>query len=170
RTHSRCGPEGVVTPPGFPEAYRRFREDGWVSLSAPTEYGGQGLPGVLAVATGEMWARANMAFAMCPELALRALAAMRVHAPETIRDKSMPLIASGEWTTSMCLTEPQAGSDLSTIRTRAEPDGEAWRLFGRKIYISWGDHDLADNIVHFVLARTPDAPAGLNGLSLFLIP
>ena len=170
RQHSRCEPQGVVTPPGFPEAYRRFRQDGWVSLSAPVEYGGQGLPGVLSVATGEMWAGANMAFAMCPELAVGALEAMRVHAPEALRDAYMPLIASGEWTTSMCLTEPQAGSDLSTIRTRAEPDGEAWRLFGRKIYISWGDHDLADNIVHFVLARTPDAPPGTKGISLFLVP
>ncbi|HEY4214349.1 MAG TPA: acyl-CoA dehydrogenase [Steroidobacteraceae bacterium] len=170
RTHSRCGPEGVVTPPGFPDAYRRFREDGWVSLSAPTEYGGQGLPGMLSVATGEMWAGANMAFAMCPELAVGALEAMRVHAPQALRDEYMPLIASGEWTSSMCLTEPQAGSDLSTIRTRAEPDGETWRLFGRKIYISWGDHDLTDNIVHFVLARTPDAPAGTKGISLFLVP
>ena len=117
-----------------------------------------------------MWAGANMAFAMCPELAIGALEALRVHAPAALRDAYMPRIASGEWTSTMCLTEPQAGSDLSTLRTRAEPDGDAWRLFGRKIYISWGDHDLTDNIVHFVLARTPDAPPGLKGISLFLVP
>ena len=170
RIHSRCEPQGVVTPPGFPAAYRRFREDGWASLAAPVEYGGQGLPGLLAAAAGEMWAGANLSFAMCPELTVGALEAMRVHASRALRDEYMPRIASGEWTTSMCLTEPQSGSDLSTIRTRAQPDADAWRLFGRKIYISWGDHDLADNIVHFVLARTPDAPAGVRGISLFLVP
>ena len=170
REASRCEPQGVVTAPGFPDAYRQFRDAGWASLGAPVEYGGQGLPGLIAVAVSEMWAGANMAFAMCPELAIGALEAMRVHAPAALRDEYMPRIASGEWTSSMCLTEPQAGSDLSTLRTRAEPDGEAWRLFGRKIYISWGDHDLTDNIVHFVLARTPDAPPGLKGISLFLVP
>lgn len=170
RAHSRIENGRVLTPAGFPEAYRRFREDGWVSLGAPAEYGGQGLPGLLAVATSEMWAGANMAFAMCPELAVGAMESLRVHAPRALCDEYMPRIASGEWTSSMCLTEPQAGSDLSTLRTRAEPDGDTWRLFGRKIYISWGDHDLSDNIVHFVLARTPDAPPGLKGISLFLVP
>jgi 3-(methylthio)propanoyl-CoA dehydrogenase len=180
RAGSRCEARGIVTAPGFPDAYRRFRDAGWTSLGAPAEYGGQGLPGVLAVAVSEMWAGANMAFAMCPELAVAALEALRVHAPAELREEYMPRIASGEWTCTMCLTEPQAGSDLSTLRTRAEPemgqpetgqpDGAAWRLFGRKIYISWGDHDLTDNIVHFVLARTPDAPPGLKGISLFLVP
>jgi 3-(methylthio)propanoyl-CoA dehydrogenase len=180
RAGSRCEAQGIVTAPGFPDAYRRFRDAGWTSLGAPAEYGGQGLPGVLAVAVSEMWAGANMAFAMCPELAVAALEALRVHAPAELREEYMPRIASGEWTCTMCLTEPQAGSDLSTLRTRAElemgqpetgqPDGAAWRLFGRKIYISWGDHDLTDNIVHFVLARTPDAPPGLKGISLFLVP
>ena len=170
RAGSRCEAQGVVTAPGFPDAYRQFRDAGWTSLGAPAEYGGQGLPGVLAVAVSEMWAGANMAFAMCPELAVAALEALRMHAPTELREEYMPRIASGEWTCTMCLTEPQAGSDLSTLRTRAEPDGDTWRLFGRKIYISWGDHDLTDNIVHFVLARTPDAPAGLKGISLFLVP
>lgn len=174
RAGSRCEAQGVVTAPGFADAYRQFRDAGWTSLGAPAEYGGQGLPAVLAVAVSEMWAGANMAFAMCPELAVGALEALRVHAPPELREEYMPRIASGEWTCTMCLTEPQAGSDLSTLRTRAEPetgqpDG-AWRLFGRKIYISWGDHDLTDNIVHFVLARTPDAPPGLKGISLFLVP
>src|SRR5215469_1273169 len=170
RTATRCEANRVVTAPGFPDAYRRFCDDGWASLGAPVDYGGQGLPGVLAVAVSEMWAGANMAFAMCPELAVGALEALRVHAPAWLRDEYMPRIASGELTCTMCLTEPQAGSDLSTLRTRAEPDGEEWRLFGRKIYISWGDHDLTDNIAHFVLARTPDAPTGLKGISLFLVP
>jgi 3-(methylthio)propanoyl-CoA dehydrogenase len=170
RAGTRVEAHGVITAPGFPEAYRRFRNDGWVSLGAPVEYGGQGLPGVIAVAVAEMWAGANMAFAMCPELAVGALEALRTHASAELRDEYMPRIASGEWTATMCLTEPQAGSDLSTLRTRAEPDGDGWRLVGRKIYISWGDHDMTDNIVHFVLARTPDAPPGIKGISLFLVP
>jgi alkylation response protein AidB-like acyl-CoA dehydrogenase len=107
---------------------------------------------------------------MCPELTVGALEALKVHGSTQLVDTYASRLASGEWATAMCLTEPQAGSDLSTLRTRAEPDGDAWRLFGRKIYISWGDHDLTDNIVHFVLARTPDAPAGLKGISLFLVP
>ena len=170
RAGARCDSRGVVSAPGFPDAYRRFCDDGWASLGAPVECGGQGLPSLVAVAVSEMWAGANMAFAMCPELSVAALEALRVHATAQLRDEYMPRIASGEWTSTMCLTEPQAGSDLSTLRTRAEPDGDAWRLFGRKIYISWGDHDLTDNIVHFVLARTPDAPPGLKGISLFLVP
>ena len=170
RSGSHVEARGVITAPGFPDAYRRFRNDGWVSLGAPVEYGGQGLPGVIAVAVSEMWAGANMAFAMCPELAVGALEALRTHATAELRDEYMPRIASGEWTATMCLTEPQAGSDLSTLRTRAEPDGDSWRLFGRKVYISWGDHDMTDNIVHFVLARTPDAPPGIKGISLFLVP
>ena len=170
RNPSRCGPGGVVTPPGFVEAYRRFREDGWASLAAPAKYGGQGLPALVSAAVTEMWGGANLSFAMCPELTVGALEAMRVHASAQLNDEYAPRLASGDWATAMCLTEPQAGSDLSTLRTRAEPDGDAWRLFGRKIYISWGDHDLTDNIVHFVLARTPDAPPGLLGISLFLVP
>lgn len=178
RNPARCTEAGVVTSPGFADAYRRFRDDGWSSLSAPEEDGGMGLPTLVAAATGEMWAGANLAFAMCPEVAVGAVEALRHHAPESVREKFLPQIVSGEWTAAMSLTEPQAGSDLSTIRTRAEPGkgettdapGSAWRLFGRKIYISWGDHDFADNIVHLVLARTPDAPEGLRGISLFVVP
>jgi 3-(methylthio)propanoyl-CoA dehydrogenase len=170
RSPSRRESNGVVTPPGFVDAYRRFREDGWVSLAAPTEHGGQGLPTLISAAVTEMWGGANLSFAMCPELAAGALQGLSVHAAPQLIDTYASRLASGEWATAMCLTEPQAGSDLSTLRTRAEPDGEAWRLFGRKIYISWGDHDLTDNIVHFVLARTPDAPPGLKGISLFLVP
>jgi 3-(methylthio)propanoyl-CoA dehydrogenase len=170
RSPSHRESNGVVTPPGFIEAYRRFREDGWASLAAPEEYGGQGLPTLIAAAVTEMWGGANLSFAMCPELTVGALGALKVHGAAPLLDTYASHLASGEWATAMCLTEPQAGSDLSTLRTRAEPDGDAWRLFGRKIYISWGDHDLTDNIVHFVLARTPDAPAGLKGISLFLVP
>jgi 3-(methylthio)propanoyl-CoA dehydrogenase len=170
RSPSHRESNGVVTPPGFVEAYRRFREDGWVSLAAPEEYGGQGLPTLIAAAVTEMWGGANLSFAMCPELTVGALGALKVHGAAPLLETYAPRLASGEWATAMCLTEPQAGSDLSTLRTRAEPDGDAWRLFGRKIYISWGDHDLTDNIVYFVLARTPGAPAGLKGISLFLVP
>jgi 3-(methylthio)propanoyl-CoA dehydrogenase len=178
RTPARCTDAGVVTSPGFADAYRRFREDGWSSLSAPADDGGMGLPTLVAAATGEMWAGANLAFAMCPEVAVGAVEALRHHAPESVRERFLPQVVSGEWTAAMSLTEPQAGSDLSTLRTRAEPaqgetsdgPGSRWRLFGRKIYISWGDHDFADNIVHLVLARTPDAPEGLKGISLFVVP
>ena len=178
RTPAKCTPEGIVTSPGFADAYRRFREDGWPSLSAPSDDGGMGLPTVIAAATGEMWAGANLAFAMCSEVAVGAVEALRHHAVPALREQFLPQVVSGEWTAAMSLTEPQAGSDLSTVRTRAELEkgetsdapGSAWRLFGRKIYISWGDHDFADNIVHLVLARTPDAPEGLRGISLFLVP
>lgn len=178
RSPPQCTPRGVVTSPGFAEAYRRFCEDGWMSLGAPADAGGMGLPTLLAAATGEMWASANLAFAMCPEVAAGAIEALQHHAPAALRERWLPALASGECAAAMSLTEPQAGSDLSTVRTRAEPapgstsdaPGSAWRLFGQKIFISWGDHDFADNIVHLVLARTPEAPEGLKGLSLFLVP
>lgn len=170
RSPSRREGERIVTPPGFADAYRRFREDGWVSLGAPARYGGQGLPTLIASAVAEMWAGANLSFAMCAELAVGALEALRAHAAPELIEGYAARLASGEWTAAMCLTEPQAGSDLSQIRTRAQPLGDAWRLQGQKVLISWGDHDLTDNIVHFVLARTSDAPAGLKGLSLFLVP
>ena len=170
RNPARCESKQVSTPPGFIEAYRRFRADGWVSLAAPEEYGGQGLPTLIAAAVTEMWGGANPAFAMCPALTVGALEALKVHGSADLLHTYAARLASGEWATAMCLTEPQAGSDLSTVRTVAKPDGAGWRLFGRKIFISWGDHDLTDNIVHFVLARTPDAPPGVKGISLFLVP
>lgn len=173
RTPARCTAEGVTTSPGFANAYARFREDGWSTLVAPAENGGMGLPLLITTACGEMWAGANLAFAMCPEVSVGAIDALRHHAPAALREKYLPPLVSGEWTASMALTEPQSGSDLSTLRTRAEPDSSgdgSWRLFGRKIYISWGDHDFTANIVHLVLARTPGAPEGLKGISLFLVP
>jgi acyl-CoA dehydrogenase len=162
--------QGVHSPPGFTEAYRRFRADGWVGLGAPQQFGGQGLPLAIEAAVTEMWAGANFAFATCPELASGALEALHRYGSESVREVYAARIASGEWAAAMALTEPQAGSDLSLLRCRATPDGPLWRISGRKQYISWGDHDLTENIVHFVLARTPDAPPGLNGISLFLVP
>jgi len=160
----------VVTPPGFPAAYRRFCEDGWPSLSAPQELGGQGLPTLLASAVTEIWAGANLAFAMCPESSVGAVDALHAHAGAALAERYLAPLVRGEWTAAMDLTEPHAGSDLSTLRTLAQPDGGSWLLSGRKIFISWGDHDLTPNIVHLVLARTPEAPPGLKGLSLFLVP
>jgi 3-(methylthio)propanoyl-CoA dehydrogenase len=170
RVGARVTPAGVVTPQGFREAYQRYVADGWNSLAGPSAYGGQGMPFVLQAATVEMWGAANMALALCPELSSGAIAALTEHATEALRERFLPKLVSGEWTGTMCLTEPQAGSDLSTVTTRAEPDGEAWRLYGRKIYITWGEHDMADNVVHLVLARAPNAPSGVKGLSLFLVP
>ncbi|MGH8227667.1 MAG: acyl-CoA dehydrogenase [Steroidobacteraceae bacterium] len=167
---SRLTDHGVATPAGFPEAYRRFLEGGWPTICAPAEFGGQALPMLLGAAVTEIWGGANLSFAMCPEVAAGAVEALRMHAPPAIRKRYIPPLVSGEWTASMCLTEPHAGSDLSTLRTLAEPDGQSWRLKGRKIFISWGDHDLAANIIHLVLARTPGAPAGTQGISLFLVP
>lgn len=170
RNPSRREANTVVTPPGFATAYHRFCDDGWASLAAPQEHGGQGLPTLISAAVTEMWGGANLSFAMCPELAAGALEALRVHASASLMETYASRLATGEWATAMCLTEPQAGSDLSTLRTRAERDGDSWRLFGRKIFISWGDHDLTENIVHFVLARAADAPPGVKGISLFLVP
>ncbi|HUK02237.1 MAG TPA: acyl-CoA dehydrogenase [Steroidobacteraceae bacterium] len=160
----------VQTAPGFASAYQRFCEDGWTALAAPSEFGGQGLPLLLAAATTEMWGGANLAFAMCPEVAVGAIEALRLHASPALRERYLLPLVSGESAASMALTEPQAGSDLSTVTTSAVPDGDAWRLTGRKIFISWAEHDLTANIVHLVLARTPGAPAGSRGLSLFVVP
>ncbi|MGH8258735.1 MAG: acyl-CoA dehydrogenase family protein, partial [Steroidobacteraceae bacterium] len=181
---SSLTPAGVLTPAGFREAYARFCADGWPSIGGPEALGGQNLPMLAAAAVTEIWGAANLAFAMCPEAAAGAVEALRLHASPALCERYLPPLVSGAWTAAMALTEPQAGSDLSTIRTVAEPErgfesaagtdaargDAAWRVRGRKIFISWGDHDLAENIVHLVLARTPDAPPGLKGLSLFLVP
>jgi alkylation response protein AidB-like acyl-CoA dehydrogenase len=161
---------GVTTAAGFVQAWQKFCADGWPALAAPEAWGGQALPMLLAAATTEIWGGANLAFAMLPETAVGAIEVLRVHADAQLRAAYMPYLVSGEWPAAMSLTEPQAGSDLSTVRTLARPDGEAWLLTGRKIFISWGEHDLASNIIHLVLARTPDAPSGVKGLSLFLVP
>jgi alkylation response protein AidB-like acyl-CoA dehydrogenase len=161
----------VVSPDGFPAAYRAFVEGGWNSLSALTEHGGQGLPKALELAVFEMVNSANMAFALCPTLTQAAIEALQTHGTPRQKALYLPRLVTGEWPGTMHLTEPQAGSDLSLIRTIASPAGDgAWRLNGQKIFITWGDHDLSGNIVHLILARTPDAPEGVRGLSLFLAP
>ena len=161
----------VVTAPGFADAYRQFAAGGWNSLAADPDHGGQGLPKALEIAVFEMIQAANMAFGLCPMLTQGAIEAISTHG--TARQKSLylPRLVSGEWTGTMNLTEPASGSDLGAITTRAEPDGNGgYELTGTKIFITWGDHDVADNIVHLVLARLPDAPPGTRGLTLFLSP
>ncbi len=161
----------VVMPPGWKDLYRRWREDGWSALAGPQPYGGQGLPMMLSVAVLEMWNSASMAFALGPTLTMSAVEALDKHASEDVKRTYLAKLVSGEWMGTMNLTEPQAGSDLGALRTRAEraPDG-TYRIFGQKIFITFGEHDLTDNIVHMVLARLPDAPAGTRGISLFLVP
>ena len=161
----------VVTPPGFPAAYRAFAAGGWTGLSADPTYGGQGLPAAVSLAAFEMFNAANMAFALCPVLTEGAIHALSAHGTARQKALFLPRLASGEWTGTMNLTEPQAGSDLALLRTKATPDGEGgYRIEGQKIYITWGDHDCAENILHLVLARLPDAPEGVRGISLFLVP
>ena len=160
----------VVTPPGYAEAYRQFVESGWQGLGKSAEIDGQGLPFLVHSAVAEMWYGANMAFALCPLLTSGAIEALEQHAPQALRQAYLPRMVSGEWSGTMNLTEPQAGTDLAAIKTRAERDGDAYRIRGQKIYITWGEHEMSDNIVHLVLARLPDAPPGVKGISLFLVP
>jgi alkylation response protein AidB-like acyl-CoA dehydrogenase len=161
----------VIAAPGFADAYRSYREGGWTSLAAAPEHGGQGLPKAVSLAVFEMVHAANMAFGLCPMLSEAAIEALTAHGTERQKRLYLPKLVSGEWTGTMNLTEPQAGSDLALLHSRAEPDGEGgYRLTGQKIYITWGDHDVAENICHLVLARLPGAPDGVKGISLFLAP
>ncbi|HEY1301134.1 MAG TPA: acyl-CoA dehydrogenase [Stellaceae bacterium] len=162
---------GVVrTPEGFRAAYRHYVKGGWNGLAADPEHGGQGLPLLLAAPVTEMWNSACMAFALCPLLNLAAIEVLQRHGSDAQKRLYLPRLVSGEWAGTMNLTEPQAGSDLGALRTRAVPDGEGYRITGQKIFITWGDHDLAANIVHMVLARIAGGPPGSHGLSLFLVP
>jgi len=163
---------GVVrSAPGFADAYREFAQGGWTGLAAASAHGGQGLPKTLEVATFEMVHAANMAFGLCPMLSLGAIEALAQHGTDRQKAIYLPRMVSGEWTGTMNLTEPQSGSDLASITTLATPDADGgWKITGQKIYITWGDHDMVDNIVHLVLARTPGAPPGVKGISLFLAP
>jgi len=162
---------GVVrTPPGFHEAYARYVEGGWTGLAFDPEFGGQGLPLALATPVAEMWNSACMSFALCPLLNSGAVELLQVHGSAAQKQLYLGKLVSGEWTGTMNLTEPQAGSDLGALRTRAVPEGDHYRITGQKIFITYGDHDLAPNIIHMVLARTPDAPPGSRGISLFLVP
>jgi alkylation response protein AidB-like acyl-CoA dehydrogenase len=163
--------EGVTMPPGFREAYRAYVEGGWGTLAGPPEQGGQGLPLVLATVVMEDLGSANMAFSLVTMLSAGAVEALKHHGSPEMQAEWLPKLVSGEWTGTMNLTEPQAGSDVGALKSRAEPAGDgSWRVSGQKIYITFGDHDLADNIVHLVLARTPGAPPGTKGISLFLVP
>ncbi|MBV9078917.1 MAG: acyl-CoA dehydrogenase [Methylobacteriaceae bacterium] len=164
--------DGAVTmPPGWREVYAAWAEAGWNALSGPAEFGGQGLPRLVAAACTEMWNAASLAFGLGPLLTVGAVEAVEKHGSPELRERYLAKLVSGEWTGTMNLTEPQAGSDLSALRTRAERAGDGtYRITGTKIYITYGEHDLTDNIVHLVLARLPDAPHGTRGISLFLVP
>ncbi|KAA3651532.1 MAG: acyl-CoA dehydrogenase [Proteobacteria bacterium] len=161
----------VTTAPGWQVAYRQFAESGWTALACDPEYGGQGLPKLVSTAVMEMWKSANMAFSLCPMLTNGAIEALMLRGTDEQKAVYLTKMVSGEWTGTMNLTEPQAGSDLAAVRTRAEPQADgSYKIFGQKIFITYGEHDLTDNIVHLVLARLPDAPEGVKGISLFLVP
>ncbi|WFE88811.1 acyl-CoA dehydrogenase [Roseibium porphyridii] len=161
----------VSTPPGWREAYHAWIEGGWNGLTAAPEHGGQGLPQMLSAAAMEMWNSGSMAFAIGPTLTIGAVEAMEKHASDELKAKYLEKLVSGEWMGTMNLTEPQAGSDLNALKAKAErADDGSYRVFGQKIFITYGDHDLTENIIHMVLARLPDAPAGTRGISLFLVP
>jgi alkylation response protein AidB-like acyl-CoA dehydrogenase len=174
RTGDRDGakwtPQGVVTPPGFKEAYSQFVEGGWPSLSHSLEFGGQGMPRVLGSAVEEIWTSANCGFKLCPMLTHSAIEALEQVGTPAQQQTYLPKLISGEWTGTMNLTEAQAGSDLAQVRTRAVPAGDHYKLFGQKIFITYGEHDFTSNIVHLVLARIDGAPGGVKGISLFLVP
>ncbi|PUE53416.1 acyl-CoA dehydrogenase [Limnohabitans parvus] len=162
---------GVTTTPGFKEAYKQFTEGGWQSLQHPAEFGGQGLPKTIGAACGEMLNSANMSFALCPMLTDGAIEALLTAGSDELKSTYLEKLISGEWTGTMNLTEPQAGSDLAAVRTRAEPQPDGtFKVFGTKIYITYGEHDMADNIIHLVLARVQGAPEGVKGISLFVVP
>jgi 3-(methylsulfanyl)propanoyl-CoA dehydrogenase len=167
---SRLENGAVVTPKGFPEAYRAFAEGGWNSVPFEAEWGGQGLPWSVAIALQEMWSSANMAFSLCPLLTQGAIEALQRHGSPEQKAAYLPKLISGEWTGTMNLTEPQAGSDVGALRTRAVKEGDRYRITGQKIFITYGEQDFSENIVHLVLARTPNAPAGTKGISLFIVP
>lgn len=160
----------VVLPDGFDEAFAAFADGGWKGVPFPEHIGGQNLPWCLAFAVNEIFYAANLGFSNCPLLTQGAIEALSHHGTTDQRQRYLRHLTEGRWTGTMCLTEPQAGTDLGAVATRAEPDGDGWRLRGTKIYITFGEHELADNIVHLVLARLPDAPAGTKGLSLFVVP
>ena len=164
-------PDGVVMPDGYGQAYRDYVEGGWGTIGAPEEWGGQGLPFALQTAVLETLGGANMGFALCPTLTVGAIEALQHHGSPEQQAAYLPKLSTGEWTGTMNLTEPQAGSDVGALRASATPLGDGrWSIKGTKIFISFGDHDMAPNIVHLVLARTPGAPAGTRGISLFLVP
>jgi len=166
-----CKDGEVTTSPGYKEAFQLFCETGWHAMPASPEYGGQGLPQLVSMAVSEMWKSASVAFALCPMLTHGAIEAIRHHGSDELKAKYLPNMVAGTWTGTMNLTEPQAGSDLSAVRSKAVPQADgSYRISGTKIFITWGEHDMAENIIHLVLARLPDAPPGVKGISLFLVP
>ena len=170
RQGTRVENGGVVVPAEFKRIYREYQAGGWAAVTAPAEFGGQGLPFLLGVALEEMWCSANLAWSLCPMLTEGAARAIEAHGSDALRKAFLPKMTAGEWTGTMNLTEPQAGTDLAALRTQAVPDGDHYRVSGQKIFITWGDHDMTENVVHLVLARLPDAPPGVRGISLFLVP
>ena len=170
-TGAKLSGDVVTTAPGWRDAYAQWVEGGWNSVLGAPDHGGMGLPTIANAAFTEMWNSANMAFALCPLLGFGAIDAVEEHATEDLKSRYLEKMISGEWTATMNLTEPQAGSDLASLRTRAVPQGDGtYRISGQKIFITYGEHDMTDNIVHLVLARLADAPAGTKGISLFLVP
>ncbi|HLJ22443.1 MAG TPA: acyl-CoA dehydrogenase family protein, partial [Stellaceae bacterium] len=170
RERSRLENGVVRTPTGFAEAYRSYVEGGWNALPFDPKHGGQGLPHVVSTAVLEVWTSANMAFSLCPLLTIGAVELLQAHGSPEQKRLYLAKMISGEWTGTMNLTEPQAGSDVGALRTRAVKKGDHYEITGQKIFITYGDHDMAANIVHMVLARLPDAPAGTRGISLFIVP
>jgi alkylation response protein AidB-like acyl-CoA dehydrogenase len=160
----------VIAPEAFRPAYKTLVEDGWLGISMDSEYGGQGLPSLLGIAIEEMLQSANLAFSLCPLLTQGAIRAIEAHASDELKAMFLPKLVSGEWAATMNLTESQAGSDLSVVSSKAVPEGDHYLVSGQKVFITWGDHDYAENIAHLVLARLPDAPEGVRGISLFLVP
>jgi len=163
--------DGVVKVPSeFSDAYQLFVEGGWQGLDCSQDFGGMGLPALIGCATAEMWQAANLALGLCPMLTSGAIETVEAHATDELKQIYLPKMVSGEWSATMDLTEPQAGSDLAKIRVQAVPDGDHYKISGTKIFITWGDHEMAENVIHLVLARLPDAPEGVGGISLFLVP
>ncbi len=160
----------VKTAEGFKDAYQQFADGGWGSLQFEPDYGGQGMPFTLAIPVQEMWHSANMAWGLCPLLSQGAVEAIQANASEELKSRYLPQMIAGRWSGTMNLTEPQSGSDMATLRTRAEREGDHYLITGQKIFITWGEHDMVDNIVHLVLARLKDAPPGIKGISLFIVP
>jgi 3-(methylthio)propanoyl-CoA dehydrogenase len=170
REGARWTPDGVSTPQGFKEAYAQFVSGGWQQLGTDPRFGGQRVPQSLNCAVQELWGASNLSFELCPMLTHGAVHALELCGSEAQQQLFLPKMTSGEWTGTMVLTEPQAGSDLGQVRTRAVPEGDHYRLFGQKIFITWGEHDYTDNIIHMVLGRIEGAPAGVKGISLFIVP
>jgi alkylation response protein AidB-like acyl-CoA dehydrogenase len=172
REGARRQDDGTVTmPPGFKDAYRQYCANGWMGFAKNPEYGGQGLPQLLATAVEEMWHSSNLAFDLCSMLTQGAIEAIELRGSDALKQKFLPNMVAGVWTGTMNLTEPQAGSDLAAVRARAVPQGDGtYKLYGQKIFITYGDHDYTENIIHLVLGRTPEAPEGVKGISLFVVP